>query len=176
METSDHRSLLKHQEAMRWHTQPLKWMTARIQSRFSWRRQRKPARFFMSGIRLWEKFATWKSEESSKLLTNNYQNLQCTTYFVHCKRSTKRSPLQRIAMKSLQKFIEGQLMPCKQIQSDYRWAMVIQAYLKGIVLENEAQATNQMLSYPVSSRSCTSRYRSGWNWKKLEISLWDTSR
>lgn len=71
--------------------------------------------------------------------------------------------------------IEGQLMLCKQILSDYRWAMVIQAHLKGIVQGNEAQATNQRLSYPVSSRSCTCRYWSGWN-PKLEISLWDTSK
>lgn len=68
-------------------------------------------------------------------------------------------------------------MPCKHILSDYRWAMEIQGYLEGIVLESEAQATTQMLPYPVSSRSSrvTFRLLGGWNSKKFEISLWEAS-
>lgn len=55
--------------------------------------------------------------------------------------------------------------------------MEIQDYLEGIAQESEAQATNQMLFYPVSSRSCvTFRFLGGWNPKKLEISLWEASR
>lgn len=64
-------------------------------------------------------------------------------------------------------------MPCKHILTDYRWAMEIQPYLEGIVLESEAQATTQMLSYPVILRTTrvTFRFLGGWNSKKFEISL-----
>lgn len=51
--------------------------------------------------------------------------------------------------------------------------MEIQPYLEGIVLESEAQATTQMLSYPVILRTTrvTFRFLGGWNSKKFEISL-----
>lgn len=74
--------------------------------------------------------------------------------------------------------IQGQLMPCKHIQSDYRWAMEIQAYLGGIVHMRERILSQQSnASHPVSSRSSiTFRFLGGWNPKKVEISLWEASR
>lgn len=45
-------------------------------------------------------------------------------------------------------------MPCKHILTDYRWAMEIQPYLEGIVLESEAQATTQMLSCHLKDHLC----------------------
>lgn len=96
----------------------------------------------------------WPPEKKKQNTVNKRHKSQITIHFTEEILQQNPQSMERIFNSVKFTVIQGQLMPCKHIQSDYRWAMEILAYLEGIARESKAQATNQMLSFTVSSRSC----------------------
>lgn len=138
-----------------------KCVLVRIHPRSSLLRDEKADKSFIFVMRLWEKLTSWTKKKQNSIKQSR-ESLQYISLEKFLPKSTEYGKEFFDWLKFT--VIQGQLMPCKHIQSDYRWAMEIQAYLQGIAQEREAQANNQTWSYPVSSRSSlTFRFLGGWN-------------